>query len=642
MLDDNNKGSESADFLSGQLKAVESSLKKVGEALQKNFSASEIAKTIIEMDDRAVSIVKSFGQTRENIVGIKQAMGDAVVSVAALGGKFSDIAELQESVAKTLGRNVVVMSESYEKLYATTKVTGIGAETLVKNFKDAGISAYQASGEMEKVVNVARESGVNAQAVSNQVVANMASMNQFNFKGGVEGMAKMAAQAVSLRVDMQSTLKIADELFSPDKAIEMAASLQRLGVANSELLDPLRLMDMAQNDPAELQNQIAKMSEQFVQLNEKGQFEILPGAKRQLMEVEKAMGLPSGQLSKMALGAAETAEKMKQIKFPEGAFTEEQKGLIASMAEMGPGGEFKISLGGESLGLDEAITKLQKDPEQLKVLQEMAQPKTMEEMAKGQLTNLEDINANIATLVKTPYAIGGTKIATQALEAPRILTRGVADTFGGEKLSTKNIRQGFGEGSEQVMESINKLIKGEGSFSEVLSVAKDSVEKTGKFMGEAFTESVDRGKTAIDRMTESGNLFVEMVINGTKKFGTAFMEHEKLTTPTVPVKDSLVTINPLPEDSFLTMTKGKEFMANMASAANNGGNQNMTPVDNGPININLNISAPPNIDTAQLIQAFETVGVKQAIVDAATKGRYNRDVPTSNPQQLMEMSRNYA
>jgi len=39
----------------------------------------------------------------------------------------------------------------------------------------------------------------------------------------------------------------------------MSAALQRLGVTQSELLDPLRLMDLSINDPGELQNQLVQM-----------------------------------------------------------------------------------------------------------------------------------------------------------------------------------------------------------------------------------------------------------------------------------------------------------------------------------------------------------------------------------------------
>jgi hypothetical protein len=67
------------------------------------------------------------------------------------------------------------------------------------------------------------------------------------------------------------------------------------------------------------------MSEQFVQLGEDGKFEIMPGAKRQMMEISEKLGMGKDGLAKMALASAEVADKMQKIKFPS-SFTEEEKG----------------------------------------------------------------------------------------------------------------------------------------------------------------------------------------------------------------------------------------------------------------------------------------------------------------------------
>ena len=646
------------DFLSKVQGALEQSVGKITDALATNLRAGDIAAVIQEIDDKATTIVKSFGQGRENIVNLKAAMADAASEVERMGGSFDDIVEIQKKVAESLGRNLILTSSSYKDIYATAEVTGQKADELVTNFKDAGMSVYQITGEMNKVVNIARESGVNAQAVSKEVLSNMTALNQFNFAGGVSGLAKMASQAALLRVDMNSTLKLADELFSPDKAIELAASMQRLGVANSELLDPLRLMDMAQNDPAELQNQISKMSEQFVQLGNDGKFEIMPGAKRQLMEVEKAMGMSKGELSKMALASAEVADKMQKIKFPS-SFTEEEKGLIAGMAEMGAGGEYKIQLGGKELGITEAISELQKDPDQMKALKEMAQPKSMEELAKDQLTISESMDASLKSISKrTGRALAGTKVANQALEAPKLLYDAAAESLSGDKVSSRNLRTGLGTGAEEVLGSINKLFKGEGSISETFNVVKGTMENTANFMKGAYAEALDKGAVAASNLAKEQNIFLEILQNGGKKLGETFMKVEKIptkttatpeTTSTTVAKDMLKlpgqNVQFLPEDTLASFTKGKEVLSALAGSNNrneNNGNDTPTPrmTESGPVNINLNITAPPNIDTAQLMLAFENSGVKEAMVTAVTKGRYNNGLtsPTSNQAQLMEMA----
>ncbi len=630
------------DFLSKVQGALEQSVGKITDALATNLRAGDIAKVIQEIDDKATTIVKSFGQGRENIVNLKSAMADAASEVERMGGSFDNIVSIQKDVAEALGRNLILTSSSYKDLYATSEVTGESAEKLVTNFKNAGMSVYQVASEMNKVVNVARETGVNAQAVSGEVVKNMTALNQFNFAGGVTGLAKMAAQAALLRVDMGSTLKLADELFSPDKAIELAASMQRLGVANSELLDPLRLMDMAQNDPAELQNQISKMSEQFVQLGEDGKFEIMPGAKRQMMEISEKLGMGKDGLAKMALASAEVADKMQKIKFPS-SFTEEEKGLIAGMAEMGVGGEYKIQLGGKELGISEAIEKLQKDPDQMKALKDMAAPKSMEELAKDQLTISKSMDASLASIAnRTGRALAGTKVANQALEAPKKLYDAGAEALSGDKLSSRNLRTGLGTGAEEVLGSINKLFKGEGSISETFNVVKGSMESSAKFMQGAWSEALDKGAVAASNLAKEQNIFLEILQNGGKKLGESWMKAENI--PTTTAKDMLKlpgqNVEFLPEDTLASFTKGKDVL----SALTGSNNRNEPPAqmmsDSGPVNINLNITAPPNIDTAQLMLAFENSGVKEAMVTAVTKGRYNNGLtaPTSSQAQLMEMA----
>jgi hypothetical protein len=182
-------------------------------------------------------------------------------------------------------------------------------------FQNAGFSMTHISDNMTNVVKISREMGVNAQVVSSSVVSNLEKLNKFGFPNGVEGLAKMAAKAASLRMDMASTFKIANDIFDrgPEAAIEISASLQRLGAASGSLLDPIKLMDLAQNNVPELQNQLVELSKQYSVFNEEtGQFEIMPGARRQINEVEKALGMSSGELSKMSLEAAKLDKKLSE------------------------------------------------------------------------------------------------------------------------------------------------------------------------------------------------------------------------------------------------------------------------------------------------------------------------------------------
>ena len=427
-----------------------------GDALVSNFSVGAVGKVVAELDKGASLLLKQFGVGQEMSQALRATMADAVSNVRALGGDIKEVYETQLAASKSLQRNVILSAEVNKDLYATMKVTGQEVGTLVSGFKDAGIGAGRVAGEMKKVVDIATQSGVNAADVSAKVLQNMDALNKYNFEGGVSGLAKMAAQASMLRIDMKTTLGFAEKMFDPEKAIEMAASMQRLGVAQSSLLDPLKLMDLAQNDPAELQNQIAEMGKSFVQLNEKGDFEIMPGAKRQMREIEQAMGLPAGELAKMSLASAELEHKMSKIRFPDLDIDEDKQKMIANMAEMGKDGKYEVQVEDENgKMMTKAIEDLnEKDVAYLEKVANTA-PKTMEELAKGQLTALESIQADIKSIAdKSGLGIARTKTTGKVLDTSRQISTGIQKTLSPKQLDTKNLASSIDDGIDRELEQV--------------------------------------------------------------------------------------------------------------------------------------------------------------------------------------------
>jgi hypothetical protein len=595
---------------------------EVMETFMTNFNIKSIKEVIGDVDIKASQLIKTFGQGREQIVAIKAAMADAVTSVVALGGSFGEIYEIQKGIAETLGRNLILNSDSYEKLYATTKVTGQGAKELTEGFKNVGYSVYQIGDQMTKVVDSARSIGVNAEKVSGEVVKNMSSMNMFNFQGGVEGLAKMAAQAVNLRVDMSNTLKIAEGLFSPEKAIDMAAAMQRLGVAQGDLLDPLRLMDLAQNDPAELQNQIVEMSKSFTRLNEEGQFEIAPGEKLRMKELAESMGMPISELQKMALGSAELERKMSKIQFPEFA-TKEQQELIANMAEMdSKTGEYKITMVDSKTGekVDKNITELSiPDIEKLK---EASAPKSMEDLAKQQLDTQTSMKASLLTLAnRTGYALAGTKTVTQAEDAGREAYSKIPK-IPGKSFSVEDLRENMGEGLDNFIKAI-----GDGKPIEALMGAATG---TAKFLDTAFKESFENTKKVMDELAKSTNPVIQAFEKIGKSAVNAGLEHEK-------IKVNDFTIETHPEDK-LVMFGG----TNLDGNKNSGTPTQTDTKTTADINLNIKIDAPSNIDTAQLMLAFNDQSVRQQMIDAFQKGLSNSNGsgplnPIESRKQMMNL-----
>jgi len=583
--------------------------KELGKAFTDNFNPAVILETLKQVDDGAAKVLGTFGASREAVAAIRQNLANAIPDVTELGGGFQDIVKIQQSVSTTLGKNLVLSTDAFKDMYATMKASGQEASTITKSFKDVGISVYDATKQMNDVVNVARASGVNASAVSGQVLQNMESLNKYNFEGGVQGLAKMAAQAVSLRINMQDSLAFAEKVFDPEGAINMAASMQRLGVAQSDLLDPLRMMDLAQNDPGELQNQMSKMSQQFVQLKKDGTgFEIMPGAKRQMREIESAMGLPLGQLSKMALASADLDDKMKKIKFP--TATDEQKTMIANMAEM-KGGQYVVNFTDkEGKAQEKAVSELSKDD--IAQLAEASKPKSMEDLAKGQLNTSERIAGILEGMSKRlPAAIAGSRGGKAVTEAPREIIEGLGTVASGKGLSAKSIGQGLDKTTDIAFDVLNKFAKGTGTMADVSTAFSKISENTKTAFGSTWTEAMGNAGTAAVNLGKSQNGIIQLLNTGIgtleKKLGVSSLS-SKATSATgaqkLKVDDFIIETHKQDE---LKLVGGTNLMGDKS-----GGSQGSSE---STMNVNFNVTVTGDkITEQQFMEVITKTGVKEAII----------------------------
>ena len=368
-----------------------------------------------KMDREMSSIVKSMGVTTQYSQLLKQELGRAVTEVSLMGGKQEDINKLQKEFNEATNRTTVLSTENIEKLFAVSQVSGVSAKALETSFRNAGMETAHISEEMTTVYNTETSLGVNAQVVSTSVSANLDKMNRYGFGTGIEGMARMAAKAAAMRVDMAQTLNVADKLFSPESAIEVASTLQRLGATSSALLDPLKLMDLAQNNVPELQNQLSELSKTFTTFDKKtNTFQIMPEARKQLKEVAEALGIDRAEFEKMAIESARIEKKLGEIDLSGLKFkaTDDEKMMLANMAEFNKGrGEYTVKFtDNKGMAVEKALTELTDlDKEALKNQQNLTDPqKQLVDIAKEQLgasnTLIAQNNALINT-IQTQYSI---------------------------------------------------------------------------------------------------------------------------------------------------------------------------------------------------------------------------------------------
>ena len=449
---------ELKDLISGQGNFLQRALSLVSSKV--GFEA--VLNATRQLDTESANLIKALGVSSQRGAELTNLISSSIPKVVGMGMEATDVAKIYSDVIDVFDTNIMLSEENITELGATTKVTGVATKDLAEAFRGVGMSIDSVGETMLDVTQIANKAGVTVSSVSAGVVKNMDKMNLYNFQGGVEGLAKMSVQASRLGIDMEKVFSVVDQVFNPEGAIELAASLQRLGVQTSEMLDPLRLMDLAQNDPAELQNQIVGMTKQFTRFNEEtGSFEILPGAKRQMAEIGKELGMTGGEFQKMALNAANFDSKLKQIKFSPDV-KEEDREFIATMSKINEKGEAMVRVAlkdekGELTGEYDTVRASELTTEQIKAMKEEQELRgsKMEDIAFDQLSEQKKTNATIDELVTTLQQGFATTNVVQGmykggLGLAREGTRAVQEKVG----TVKDVRQ--------TPDEINKLLKSMG------------------------------------------------------------------------------------------------------------------------------------------------------------------------------------
>lgn len=485
------------------------------------FSAAEKAgndmiAALNPTDFSGANYLMQSGQILANDMGIgktrmsemKTTIADAIPEMLKLGLTTSNAFQVIRDVPAALGVNTTMGTEALREMGAAAQVSGVSTKLLAQEFKGVGMSLYDVGDRMAEVANYAKSVGVNVKAVSAEVVTNLKQLNLFNFSNGVTGLAKMASQATMLGIDMEKTFRLAESLMSPEKAIEMSAALQRLGVSSSALLDPLKAMDLAQNDPEALQKEMVNVSKEFTKLKADGSgFEILPGAKRRLREVAEAMGMSASELANMSIKSADLDMKMSKIKFPSLASSEEDKMLIANMAQM-KGGEAVLQIKNEVTGKMDEINVKDLTADQITKLkeQEADQNKTIEQLAIDQLDVLQSIDAKTGGAVA---AVSYGKATTPAMdrfystmnvlreETVKVVTSG---------FNTGNVREGYKGATEPLESGVIDFLKGEGSFATLTSTLTKLTDNITNTLSEitkgAANNLINSGQNTINKVSE--------------------------------------------------------------------------------------------------------------------------------------------
>ena len=333
---------------------------------------------IFEMDKEIRNAVRSMAGGQKQYTNMYNTITKAAETTTMWGVGVKDLAIMQRGYSEAIGRSVSLTEDGYKAMAKLAEGTGLGKEFAVQlagEMDKFNISAERTSTIVETTMNKAAKIGVNGAAALKSLQQNLKLAQRFNFKGGIAGLAKLSAEATKLRLDMDGIAGVAERVFRPEGAIEMAAELTTMGGKFAALGDPMQLMFKARNNPEQFAKDIGKASAEFVEFNkETGEFNIKGGlAADRMREISRVTGISVEKLQEMAEAEQRIQEVRKSVK--SGMFNQEDTDLISSMAK------FDKSKGGWVINLN-GQDKLVKDLRQTDMKNIKAEQETLDKRAE--------------------------------------------------------------------------------------------------------------------------------------------------------------------------------------------------------------------------------------------------------------------
>jgi len=332
----------------------------------------------------------SMGVLSNQANGFRNNIYKSSITTTAIGVGTADLAKIQGRYSDNIGRGVQLSEEQLIAMGELAKGTVLGVEGAAEfaaEMDSFNISAKGSADLVEDMLHTSHKMGVSSGKVIKNVQKNIKLLNKYNFKGGVKGLTKMAALATKFKFEMSSIANFAENLITPEGAVEAAAKLQVLGGAWAQLGDPFELMYRSRNDMAGLTEDIINATKQTAKFNDvTGEISIDPMELHRLREVANATGLEFESLSQSAKMAAKFAKiegGMSSI------FDKDDKTFLSGLANWDEDDkEFKVKMRVGDEMVEESVNALKKITPEI-VKSQMKYQQTLKENAEQSMTFTE-------------------------------------------------------------------------------------------------------------------------------------------------------------------------------------------------------------------------------------------------------------
>ncbi len=388
---------------------------------ENGLSVKTIFNAIGEVGDKVLDQVKRESQLRTDInesIGIagdlSKSLRDDIVDSTAAGIRFgygmNNVRDMIKKIMEESGRFNLISQKTIESTFATSRafigdIKEMGQA--ISEFEKIGVGASSATKAIERAGKGSLELGLSGKKTTSDLRANIEKLNEFGFKNGIQGLAEMSRKSTEFRINMSEAFKIAENVMDPDKAIELSANLQVLGGAIGDFNDPLKLMYMATNNVEGLQDALIEAAGSLATYNsEQGRFEISGVNLRRAREMAKTLGIDYKELTRTAIASQERLAASTALMGKGLNLKPEDQEFLTNLSRM-EGGKMIIDVPEslqKKLGIDtqgKAIEDLSDATlKSLLLNREQFKEMSVEDIARDQLDNVENIKRDVAALVQ--------------------------------------------------------------------------------------------------------------------------------------------------------------------------------------------------------------------------------------------------
>ena len=206
--------------------------------------------------------------------------------------------QMTESYSSASGRNLIFNDNDYNQMTSMSRTYGVGQGEIASMLGEMNVfntSISDGYDVMTDMWHIATKLGLSTSKFSKDLVQNLKLAQKYNFKSGVDNMAKLTMWANKVKFNLQNAVAFADKMMSNNisDVLETSAKLQVLGGNASIYADPMSMMWEAENDVGALaKRQYAMFGDITGTFNSKtGETSFSGYELRRIREIASVMGM---------------------------------------------------------------------------------------------------------------------------------------------------------------------------------------------------------------------------------------------------------------------------------------------------------------------------------------------------------------